>query len=137
MSAHDDTRAYERRVMPRYTTLREVYGTVLKRYENETTLNRAKQGAGCFYAPRYNNVGCAIGCLFDFDDAALLDGDNPNIDITAIRAKYPKLYGKYFGDPETDDMINYLLFLQAIHDNSPTLDDFREYVQEQYDRHAK
>lgn len=112
-------------------TYLEVLQTVLERYEHATALARDEH-RHCTYAHDHNGVGCAIGCLFDADTAALLESraavNNIGAEITTLYQDAP---AKYHVDQALDikaiDMSN-LMHLQRLHDGASEVYSFRQAI---------
>lgn len=94
-----------------YTTELEVLQAIKSAFKETETLNREAQNSKCKYAPTYNNVGCAVGCLINEDDAKIWDCLS-DASVTHIYETEHDLFSEYF----TDEMLYILQNAQDKHD---------------------
>lgn len=101
-----------------YTTELEVLLEVQKQFGRASGLSMDETNGGCFYSHSVNGVGCAVGCLVPADVAETWDG-NGFIDSIS-----PEETEEYF-DP---GLIPFLVKTQKWHDNSVSLEHFRQLI---------
>ena len=103
--------------MPVYTSEVDTLLEIKKRFKKEGKLNRAPS-RGCLYAPRFNSIGCAVGCLFSYEDALRCDRDG--ITIREVHELLPEIYSEYF----SDDLLHILNVVQELHDEAHDYNNF-------------
>lgn len=100
-----------------YTNIHQVVHRIQEQFANETSLNKGRSGtASCYYEPMYNKVGCAIGCLVPVGQHKH-EWERVNVlSLAQSGALLPWI--------SKDIPIDHLRHLQALHDDSNTVEEF-------------
>lgn len=109
-----------------FNTLKELVEATLKIYENVDSLSKQKGYSTCQYAHDTNGVGCALGCHIDAHTAWQWDQEGLTIFRLTTDPQFAHMR-KPLGLVINLDTITpiQLQKLQAAHDDSDTVEEFR------------